>query len=1250
MSGQFPQVRTADVRALVGEQSYDRARTYVRQGRVLSLEWVPDEGALVAKVQGNDPLPYQTMVFLDPPKNGNLWTPWGSGCDCPVANRCKHAAAAALQMIEVTTGGAGGESGHGALPEDPADPTGITDLLDRARAAGAGVTTASQLAVPGSGARGGGSGTGSGQGSAVEPHRRVPDWRERLRDVTEDAALGRGETPLGIGFELVARPQRSWWDFGKPQPYTVEDFLEGVSAHLQIRPVTPSKARRNTWIKGNMTWRKFLAGPVDDTFRADHVEVLRQVAHMGTGTYNEFSDPDALPVDGHTSTLFWHLIATARAAQVPLIGMGNLANVGVAGRAEAVLDVRRTNPVSDLEVGPVVLFDGEEVEKATPISERGFFAVRGSEMKGTGFGLTGGRKSGGRSGSRTGGARSGGRSGRAVPGGSAEQPAGLELVLAPLDDSLDPMMQRLLSSREPIVVPRADEEEFLEEFFPQLRSAVPVRSTNKSIALPEYKAPELVLDARFVTEESKYGTFESLTVDWSWQYHGPERVLPIGVQPGEARDLAAEHRVLDAVRAVWAPAATRPRHDFEGIEVAEFTDKVLPALEGVPGLIVRVSGTRHEFNELSGDPVVKVSAEDSGDNDWFDLGFEITIDGKQIPFAVLFAALAQGKSKLMLVDRTYFSLDHPAFDQLRELIAEAERMDEWKPEQPRINRFQVAFWEEFDQLADETVASEAWRHNVRALTDFDGLPEVAAPAGLHADLRPYQLTGFRWLTFLWQNRLGGILADDMGLGKTVQTLALIAHSREAERPLDVHWEDDGTMVVEAEVLSEAPAGAEGQGASAADPADVPAVTGSGAGTRGGPFLVVAPTSVVANWKLEAERFTPGLDVRVVDATTKKRKRPLAEEVAGADLVITSYAIARIDAHAFQGTTWDGLILDEAQFVKNRTSKVFQAVRDVGAPFRLAITGTPMENSLSDLWSLAAITAPGLFPSFPTFKQEYIQHIEHGKEGAGPRMERLRKRIRPFMLRRTKDLVAADLPEKQEQVASVELVPKHRKLYDQLLQRERKKVLGIFDQEQDMNRAKFIVFRSLTLLRMMALDPAIVDPEEYADVPSSKMDVLMEHLEEVLAEGHRTLVFSQFTSFLHRVGQKLTERGVPFAYLDGSTRDRARVIEEFKTGEAPVFLISLKAGGFGLTLTEADYVFLLDPWWNPAAEAQAIDRTHRIGQTRNVMVYRMVAEDTIEEKVLALQQRKAEIFDALMDEGQAFSQAFTADDLKGLFEN
>jgi SNF2 family DNA or RNA helicase len=467
------------------------------------------------------------------------------------------------------------------------------------------------------------------------------------------------------------------------------------------------------------------------------------------------------------------------------------------------------------------------------------------------------------------------------------------------------------------------------------------------------------------------------------------------------------------------------------------------------------------------------------------------------------------------------------------------------------------------------------------------------PEGLAATLRPYQHDGFAWLAALWELELGGILADDMGLGKTLQTLALVCHARRRDPEV-------------------------------------------------GPFVVVCPTSVVSTWAAEAARFAPSLDVEAMTDTLAKSGRA-TEQLAAADLVVTTYTLLRLDADAYRAVEWAGVVLDEAQYVKNHQAKTYRCVRELGAPFKLALTGTPMENNLTELWSLLSITAPGLFPDPKRFAAEYARPIE--RDGDLERLARLRRRIKPLVKRRSKELVAADLPAKQEQTLLIELHPRHRKLYDTHLQRERQKILGLLD---DFDRNRFTILRSITLLRQLSLDPSLVD-QSGNGVPCAKLDALVEQLGDVAGGGHRALVFSQFTRFLGEVRDRLERANIGSCYLDGRTRQRERVLERFRAGDDPVFLISLKAGGSGLNLTEADYCFLLDPWWNPATENQAIDRIHRIGQTRPVNVYRLIARDTIEEKVVALARRKADLFRSIMDVGDLFASSLTADDIRGLLE-
>jgi len=600
-------------------------------------------------------------------------------------------------------------------------------------------------------------------------------------------------------------------------------------------------------------------------------------------------------------------------------------------------------------------------------------------------------------------------------------------------------------------------------------------------------------------------------------------------------------------------------------------------------------------------PELTVTLVPSDDRDWLDLGFIVKVGERNVPFSELFAALAGGRKSLRMVDGSYLRLNQPVFAKLLDLIAESDALREWEAG-PKLHRTQVALWSDFEDLADESRAAVEWVEQVRAMTDAPrGRP---APAGLTAELRPYQLEGFSWLAHLYEHRLGGILADDMGLGKTLQALALMVEAG-ADRP----------------------------------------------------WLVVAPASVVGNWADEAARFAPGLRVASVTGTQLREKSKLAQLARDNDVVVMSYNLFRLDFDDVEDVGWAGLVLDEAQFVKNHRSRAHECAKALDAPFKLAITGTPLENNVIELWSILDIVAPGLFPSIRRFTEQFARPLTHVRDAdavpagisqadAARVIEKLRRRIRPFLLRRTKALVAPELPEKQEQTLRVELAPKHRRIYEQFLQRERQKLLGIAKEEFD--KARFILFRSLTLLRMLALDASLID-EEFSGVPSAKLDALLEQLDDVVAEGHRALVFSQFTSFLGKVEQRLDDAGIAYEYLDGSTTNRPEVIARFKNGTAPVFLISLKAGGFGLNLTEADYVFLLDPWWNPASEAQAVDRTHRIGQANPVNVYRLVADGTIEDKVMRLRDDKAELAGRMLDDDGAFSSALSADEIRGLLE-
>ena len=1028
----------------------------------------------------------------------------------------------------------------------------------------------------------------------------VRTWKSVLTGLTAPgASAGIGHTPsttrtpLGLQFAVrdeALRPAPRWLrqqtsgDGRRPGPGTGSSGNPAVRVRLGVRPVVFSAA--GNWTASIVTWRNIPYQLSRLNFDPEqHRWFCQFPALHSTGPHVYLGDTSAwVDLDDFASPLLWHLLDEAVRIGIPLVAKAKHGTVEVGGAAEVLLDATRT--ATGVQLAPTVRIDGERValESVRLIGNHGVYRTD------------------------HGGAR-----------GERNAAAPSVLRLSPTVAPITAEQRRLLEDGDPALVPAEEVAEFLAEFYPTLRQAVPVTSSDASVDLPELAPPVLVLTAAFRPHHA-------LRLEWHWEYRLGERLTrtPLTPEPdtGGYRDAGAEREILDRATRLLRSAGTTDAAgslqggiDLAGMAAAEFTEKVLPALGELDGIRVDVVGEKPDYRELTAAPTLTVRTVETDERDWFDLGVLVTVDGREVPFGPLFTALAQGSDTLLLADGSYLSLNQPVFGQLRELIAEARALDEWKTGL-RISRYQASLWADLEELADETEQAEAWRATARGLLGTDGVDATPLPSGLAATLRPYQADGFQWLAFLHRHRLGGILADDMGLGKTLQTLALLAHATEQRA-----------------------ARVEGSGPEA-------------------PFLVVAPASVVSNWLSESGRFAPGLRVVGITSTQAKSGVQLAESIAGADLVVTSYTLFRLDFDAYRSAEWAGLILDEAQFVKNPASVAHQCARDLSAPFKLAITGTPMENNLMELWALFAIVAPGLLPPARRFVDEYQRPIERGAgasagagiggdpDAASQLLARLRRRIRPLMLRRTKELVAKDLPAKQEQLLQVDLAPKHRKLYDMFLQRERQKLLGLID---DLDKNRFLVFRSLTLLRMLSLDASLVD-EKYGSVPSSKLDALFEQLEDVVAEGHRALVFSQFTSFLGKAAARLNQLGVDYCYLDGSTRRRADVIRRFKTGTAPVFLISLKAGGFGLNLTEADYVFLLDPWWNPATEEQAVDRTHRIGQTRNVMVYRMVAEGTIEEKVMALKERKAKLFSSVMDDDAAFSSALTADDIRALLNS
>ena len=844
------------------------------------------------------------------------------------------------------------------------------------------------------------------------------------------------------------------------------------------------------------------------------------------------------------------------------------------------------------------------------------------------------------------------------------------LNLMPLDPPPGEVLGRILRRNEHLTIPAADVERFESRHLGELAAAVPIIDLDPAMHLPETGEPVAVLrvgvDAarhraetswsiRYVTpsgENRGEAAVDDLTevldgpgpLEWSQWAGAPSgssgaagAAAPAGAPAPAVRDRACEDRLARRIVNECLPLAQAhgplwQRRVFEGMATARLVAQALPALEQVDGVVVEVVGEVPDYREAEEAPLITTDvAEDDERLDWFSLQVRVRVGDEDVPLDRLMTAVATGAEEVLLDSGRWVSLaDRPEIVRLARLMEEGRDLRDPEARSAgdlSVTPFQAGLYAELVRLGVVGEATRRWREGVERLlavaataeagvggvgsgaagagaepgSDGGAEPgagaasalDVPVPAGLRATLRPYQLDGYRWLALLQSTGLGGVLADDMGLGKTIQVLAVVQRMMEGR---------SGVVPEES-----------------------------------GPVLVVAPTSVVGAWVEQAARFCPDLRVRAVTRTRAKRGEELGEIMADADMVVTSYTIARLEEEDFTGVDWSWVVLDEAQFVKNHTAVTYKTVRSLRTPSTVAITGTPLENSLMDLWSLLSIAAPGLLPGPDRFAKVYRRPVEHGDDDA---LAALRARIRPFLLRRAKEDVAADLPDKSEQILSVELGAGHRRAYDRRLSRERQKVLGLL--EEDTAQARFTALKSLTILRQMALDPALVEaPRGGAGSrrvsgggrrrrPTAKVEVLLETLRPVVAEGHRALVFSQFTRYLTGVREALEADGMRTAYLDGTTTNRQEVIDAFRAGRADVFLISLKAGGFGLTLTEADYVFLLDPWWNPQAEEQAVDRTHRIGQDKPVMVYRLVSAGTIEEKVMALKEKKAELFDRVVE--------------------
>jgi hypothetical protein len=570
--------------------------------------------------------------------------------------------------------------------------------------------------------------------------------------------------------------------------------------------------------------------------------------------------------------------------------------------------------------------------------------------------------------------------------------------------------------------------------------------------------------------------------------------------------------------------------------------------------------------------------------DWFDIKAIVDIGGLRIPFIKFRSNIIRGQREFKLPDGRIIILPESWFSDFRHLLEIAEE----RPDNTlSIRRYQAV-------VLDMATQDQGLRQAIQRLSSHSSQQPAPLPLGLKAELRTYQKAGYEWLAFLREVGMGGILADDMGLGKTLQTLALL--------------------------LAEKERGAEGLN------------------------LVVMPTSLVYNWLSEARKFCP--DIRVLVHTGQHRAKDFAA-FFGYQVVLTTYGILRSDLELFQTLNINYLILDESQMIKNASSKTAQSVRQIPSKHRLSLTGTPLENTLMDLWSQLDFLNPGLLGSESFFREYYALPIEKSQDKE--RGEQLRKALNPFILRRTKEQVASELPPKVEQLHYCEMAEDQREYYEKTKNAYRNYLLGM--DVADFSKSKLHILAGLQKLRQIAIHPALVEDENGIDLSqfgSGKYEEFQRLFSEVVEKGAKVLVFSQFVRLLHLLRKDLESKGVPYCYLDGATKDRRSEVERFQNNpEIPAFLISLKAGGVGLNLTAAEYVFILDPWWNPAVEAQAIDRSHRIGQTKTVFSYKFITRDSIEEKIVRLQDRKKNLSNEMVGVEENIFKSLDLEDLKDL---
>jgi hypothetical protein len=580
----------------------------------------------------------------------------------------------------------------------------------------------------------------------------------------------------------------------------------------------------------------------------------------------------------------------------------------------------------------------------------------------------------------------------------------------------------------------------------------------------------------------------------------------------------------------------------------------------------------------------KIDFEIREDNDWFDINAIVYFGIHPIPFISLKQHILHKKREFSLPDGTIAIIPEKWFSQYGSLFSLSDSGKSLKLKKHHIGLIH--------DLAADGIANITLQRKLEKLNDFENIADTQMPVHFKGELRAYQKAGYNWFRFLREYNFGGCLADDMGLGKTIQTLAMLQKFKEEDESEHTHSTS----------------------------------------------LIIMPTSLIYNWLNEAKKFTPKL--KILAHTGSARNKDVSHFIRY-DVVITTYGIIRVDVNEIQDFYFNYIILDESQNIKNPSSKSFKSVRQLRSRHKLVLSGTPVENSVADLWTQLTFLNPGLLGTQAFFNEEYVQAIEKRKDEE--KAKKLQAIIKPFVLRRTKEQVAAELPAKTEQIFYCDMSEDQASYYEKTKSAYRNDLLSSMD-DGTYAQKQVQLLQGLTALRQLANHPKMIDEGYTSD--SGKFENVVHTLDNVLKGGHKVLIFSQFVKHLQIFKCHFEKEKIPFAYLDGSTKNRGEIVAEFQENkELKVFLISIKAGGVGLNLTQADYVFILDPWWNPAVEQQAIDRSHRIGQDKKVFIYKFIAKDTVEEKILALQNRKKRLASSLITTEESFFKSLSKEDIR-----